>query len=262
MELWRRIEAGSPLLIDVPHAGTYLPPDMAARLTPEALALPDTDWHVDRLFSFAERIGAGFLAATHSRYVIDLNRDPEGRLLYPGSDNTELVPLTRFDWQPIYRDGQAPDNAEVAQRIETFWKPYHARLSADIDAIVKRFGHCVLLDGHSIPHSVPRFFEGRLPDLNLGSSEGKSAGPDFCDAAWRVLEGQGQYSSVRDGRFTGGHITRHYGRPEQGVHALQIEIVQDVYMDEAQPHDFAEEKAQNVISILERMAKALLAVRR
>ena len=260
MELWRRREAESPLLIDVPHAGIFVPPDISARLTPEALKLPDTDWHVNRLFDFADALGAGFLAATHSRYVIDLNRDPSGESLYPGSDNTELVPLTRFDFGPIYLEGKAPSPLEVAERIERFWKPYHQRLRADILDVVQRFGYCILIDGHSIPHQVPRFFPGTLPDLNLGTDSQRSAAPSVIEAAWAVLDQQDRFSKVMDGRFTGGYITRHYGQPRQNVHALQVEMVQSAYMDEQNPGDYAPCRAATLINVLKALALALSSV--
>lgn len=261
MELWRRREAGSPLLIDVPHAGTFVPPAILDRMAPEAARLPDTDWHVDRLFDFAASLNAGFLAATHSRYVVDLNRDPQGALLYPEANNTELVPVTRFDWQPVYKKGCDVTENEVTDRVQTYWRPYHERLKADIDAIKARFGYCVLLDGHSIPQRVPRFFEGALPDLNLGTAKGLSAAPSFIMAAWQAVSAPSRFSSVHDGRFTGGYITRHYGKPEEGVHALQIEIVQSAYMDEANPRNFDPALARDLTGVLSRLAEALLSVK-
>ncbi len=258
MDLWRRHEAQVPLLIDIPHAGTYVPSALQARFTDAARKLPDTDWHADKLFSFAEAMGVGLLAATHSRYVVDLNRDPGGLELYPGFDNTELVPLSRFDREPIYRPGQLPDAAEIAGRVETFWRPYHERLKADLEGILARFGRCILLDGHSIPAQVPRFFSGRLPDLNLGSAGGNSAGASIAKAAWSVLDGQPRFSSVQDGRFKGGFVTRHYGKPERNVHALQIEIVQDCYMDEENPERFDEERAAPLSGVLKSLVQTLL----
>lgn len=258
MELWRRREAQVPLLIDIPHAGTHVPPALQARFTEAARTLPDTDWHVDKLFSFAGEMGAGLLAATHSRYVIDLNRDPGGLELYPGFDNTELVPLSRFDRELIYRPGQFPDAAEIAERVRAYWRPYHERLRNDIEGILARFGHCILLDGHSIPAQVPRFFSGRLPDLNLGTSGGNSASPSIASAAWSVLENQPRFSRVQDGRFKGGFITRYYGKPERNVHALQIEIVQDCYMDEENPQGFDEGRAAALTGVLKSLVQTLI----
>jgi N-formylglutamate deformylase len=158
MELFVRVPARLPLLIDVPHAGTYVPDAIAARLQPAARSLPDTDWHVEKLYTFAAELGAGLFFATHSRYVVDLNRNPDGVALYPGADNTELCPLRTFDNQPIYLPGQEPDASERAARCERYFRPYHAALSADLAALRERFGYVILLDGHSIRAEVPRFF--------------------------------------------------------------------------------------------------------
>nr|CAX84194.1 N-formylglutamate amidohydrolase [uncultured bacterium] len=257
MDLWQRRIAQIPILIDVPHAGTHVPEDLLERFTPGAQALPDTDWHVDKLVAFSQKLGVGLLAATHSRYVVDLNRDPDGALLYPGIDNTELVPLSRFDNGPIYRHGQTPSAAEIAQRIETYWRPYHDRLKADIEEILEHFGQCLLLDCHSIPANVPRFFEGRLPDLNLGTADRKSASRTLIDEAWSVLESQDRFTRVQDGRFKGGYVTRHYGQPSRQVHALQIEIVQNCYMEEEAPHRFDAGRAASLIGVLENLVGAL-----
>ncbi len=248
----------TPLLISVPHAGTYVPDAIAARLTPEALAMPDTDWHVEKLYGFAAELGAGLLVATHSRYAVDLNRDPSGTPLYPGRDNTELVPLGTFASQPVYRKGQEPDKAEEAERVERYWRPYHAALASQLDAIVARHGIAVLWDGHSIPAEVPRLFEGRLPDLNLGSASGTSADPDLRDCARAALDGPGM-SLVVDGRFKGGYITRLYGRPEAKVHALQLEKATASYMDEAPPYRWDSGRAAPMVTRLRRAMGAVTA---
>jgi N-formylglutamate deformylase len=251
----------TPLLIDVPHAGTGLPEALARRMTREARRLADTDWHVGRLYEFALAKGAGRMEATQSRYVADLNRDPSGKQLYPGCDNTELVPARTFALEAIYEEGQEPDAAELERRQALYWRPYHERLAAEIEAVRTRFGYCVLLDAHSIPARVPRFFEGSLPVLNLGTADGQSCAASLADAAWNVLDGQNRWSRVLDGRFKGGYITRAYGRPEKGVHALQLEIVQDAYMDEANPLPFRLERAADLIALLGKLVDALLAWR-
>ncbi len=248
----------TPLLISVPHAGTYVTDAIARRLTPEAAAMPDTDWHVEKLYSFVGEIGAGLLVANHSRYAIDLNRDPTGTPLYPGADNTELVPLGTFARQPVYRDGQAPDAAEVSERVETFWKPYHAALATELSAIRARHGIAVLWDGHSIWSVVPRFFEGRLPDLNLGSASGTSADADLTSCARAALDGPGM-SLVVDGRFKGGYITRRYGKPADGVHALQLEKAMVAYMEEAPPYRWDAARAAPMVARLRRTMGAVLA---
>jgi N-formylglutamate amidohydrolase len=248
----------TPLLISVPHAGTFIPGDIAARMTPEALALPDTDWHVEKLYDFAPDMGAGLIVATHSRYVVDLNRDPSGKPLYPGADNSELVPLSTFASQPIYVAGQESDPAEIELRRVAYWEPYHARIAAELDRLHARFGVALLWDGHSIMSRVPRFFDGRLPDFNLGSVRGKSAAPALIAAAMEVLERADGFSSVLDGRFTGGYITRNYGRPDQGRHALQLEMAESAYLDERAPAGFDPARAAPLKSVLMRAVARLI----
>ncbi|WP_341703671.1 N-formylglutamate deformylase [Ferrovibrio sp.] len=248
----------TPLLIDVPHAGLGLSPGLDGRLTDAALALADTDWHVDKLYAFAAKAGAGLMVAAHSRYVVDLNRDPAGRALYPGADNTEICPTRGFDTAPLYRSGQEPDEAEVARRVDEYWRPYHARLAAELEAIRARHGFAILLDGHSIAAEVPRFFEGRLPDLNLGSNDGRSCAPALAALACDILGGQDRFSHVHNGRFKGGYITRQYGRPAEGLHALQLEIARDSYMHEDDHVRWDAGKAAPLIALLQRLVDGLL----
>jgi N-formylglutamate amidohydrolase len=249
----------TPVLISIPHAGTYIPAEMGARMTGEALDLPDTDWHVERLYDFATALGAGVILATHSRYVVDLNRDPAGKPLYSGADNTELVPLSTFARDAIYRPGLGPDEGEVAQRVARYWRPYHEKVTSELDALKQRFGVAVLWDAHSIPSLVPRFFSGRLPDLNLGSARGTSAAPDLVAAVMRTFESTNAFTSIVDGRFTGGYITRSFGRPQAGMHALQLELAQVAYMDEAPPYRFDAERAAPLKQLLERTMAAVAA---
>jgi N-formylglutamate deformylase len=256
------IERGdSPLVIDVPHAGTQVPPAIAARLTPAARAVPDTDWHVEKLLAFACRAGATLVVATHSRYVVDLNRDPNGAVLYPGADNTELCPTRTFTDEPIYIPGGAPDAAEVAARRSAYFDPYHQQLAAEIDRVRLQHGYAILLDGHSIRSRVARFFAGRLPDLNLGTADGASCAPSVQQAAALVLAGATEFSSVVNGRFKGGHVTRHYGSPAHSVHALQLEIAQSCYMDEAPPYPWDAARAGALAAVLERLVGVLSATR-
>src|SRR5215469_9562846 len=165
----------SPLLVSMPHIGTHIPLRLAENMTAAALALPDTDWHVDRLYDFLPALGASVLRATHSRYVIDLNRPPDGAVLYAGARNTELCPTSLFDDRPIYQEGQAPDSAAVAERRRAYWQPYHDRLAAELAAIKARHGYALLFDAHSIRSHVPRFFEGQLWDFNIGTGDGIAA---------------------------------------------------------------------------------------
>jgi N-formylglutamate amidohydrolase len=249
-------QGDSPLIVDVPHAGTHIPDAIALRLTDAARGVPDTDWHVDRLYAFSGVAGATVLAATHSRYVVDLNRDPTGAALYPGADNTELCPTRTFDDHPIY-DGTPPSEREILARRRTYFDPYHARLAAEIERIRDRHGYAVVLDGHSIRAEVPRFFGGHLPDLNLGTADGESCAPDIEALAAAVLGQSRGFSHVVNGRFKGGYVTRHFGQPARGVHALQLEIAQDCYMDEAAPSVYDPVRAQALSAVLERLVIAL-----
>jgi N-formylglutamate deformylase len=259
MELWHRHEGSTPLLIDVPHCGTYVPPELAADMTEEGRRLPDTDWHVDKLYDFAPRLGAGMLVATHSRYVADLNRDPLGVPLYPGADNTEVCPLRSFAGADIWSRGRAPDADEVARRVNAFWRPYHVQLSAEIVAITARHGFCVLLDAHSIRSVLPRFFSGTLPHLNIGTAKGQSCAPALATHAAAVLASADRFTHVVDGRFTGGYITRHYGQPGAGVHALQLEIALRSYLSEERPEAYEPARAGPLRTLLQRFVKSLLA---
>lgn len=254
-------QGDSPLVVSIPHCGTELAPDLARRLTDEALTLRDTDWHVPRLYDFAAGLGATVIAARFSRYVVDLNRPPDGESLYPGQATTGLCPTTLFDGSPLYQPRGEPDAAEVAARVETYWRPYHDALAAAIAAAKDRHGFALLYDAHSIRSRVPRLFEGRLPDFNLGTARGTS-----CDAALRdrlaavltaAVEADG-YTAVVDGRFVGGHITRAYGQPAQGVHAVQMELAQDAYMDEtAPPFAYRPAKANRLRPWLQRLLEAM-----
>jgi len=248
------------LVIDVPHAGTLLPPELEARMTTEAHALPDTDWHVEKLFAFARDAGATLMVATRSRYVVDLNRDPSGAALYPGADNSELCPARTFANESIYHRGAAPDDAEIAARRSAYFDPYHAALAAELERVRARHGYAILLDGHSIRGEVPRFFSGALPDLNLGTADGASCAPEVQAAAAGVLAAAGGFTRVVNGRFKGGYVTRHYGQPANRVHALQLEIAQRCYMDEAPPYVWDAARAAPLIGTLERLVSALLSL--
>jgi N-formylglutamate amidohydrolase len=258
-DIYRFTQGSTPLLISVPHCGTHIPDEIARRMTPDALALPDTDWHVDKLYDFAPALGAGLIAAAHSRYVVDLNRDPAGRPLYPGADNSELVPLLTFASQPIYKPGEEPGALEIEARREAYWQPYHAQLAQELDRLYRRFGFAVLWDGHSILSHVPRFFEGRLPDFNLGSAHGRSADPGLVARVMSVLGSAGGFTSILDGRFTGGYITRFYGRPDACIHALQLEMAECAYMDEHPPYPWDAARARPLQEVLKRAVAEVIA---
>jgi N-formylglutamate deformylase len=224
----------SPLIISVPHAGTAVPQDLAPRLTPMALDLPDTDWHVARLYDFAPDLGATMIVARYTRYLIDLNRPPDDAALYGAAAKTGLCPTQSFSGELLYRDGsERLTPAEIERRREQYWQPYHDALRTQLDNTKRRFGYALLLDAHSIRSTVPRLFSGRLPDVNVGTYEGRSCTPAINDALGAQLSATAHFSHVFDGRFKGGYITRHYGQPAKGQHALQIELAQSSYMDES-----------------------------
>lgn len=249
----------TPLLVSLPHVGTVIPAELQPRLQPRALATEDADWHLDRVYAFVRARGASLIVPRHARYVIDLNRPPENAPMYPGVNNTELCPTRFFTGEPLYREGQAPDAAEVVQRIESHWRPYHDALRGELERLRAAHGHAILFDGHSIKSELPWLFEGRLPDLNLGSADGASCAPSLRTALAEVLAAQSRYTQVVDGRFKGGHITRHYGRPGDGVHAVQLEMCWRCYMaDEAPPYAYDEARAAAVRPLLERLVDAML----
>ncbi|MFK3740319.1 N-formylglutamate deformylase [Massilia sp. TN1-12] len=247
-----------PLLVSMPHVGTDLPDDVAARLAPCALARADTDWHLAELYAFAEEMGASMLSARWSRYLIDLNRPPEDTNLYPGQDTTGLCPVDTFGKERLYRAGMEPGEAEVAQRLARYWHPYHAQLRAELDRLLALHGRVVLWDAHSIASRVPRFFEGRLPDLNFGTADGKSCSLQLEGAMIQAANAQDRFSFIFNGRFKGGHITRRYGDPAAGVHAIQLEMCQCLYMDEAPPFAYRPEVAAQVQPLLRHLLETAL----
>jgi N-formylglutamate amidohydrolase len=257
-KLFTLVPGSTPLLINVPHAGTYVPPELREGMTAVAQTVPDTDWHVHLLYQFALELGAGLMVATHSRYVVDLNRDPGDAVLYPGADNTELCPTRSFASEDLYLAGHKPDAQQIAQRRELYWAPYHQTLAATLAQIKARHGQAILLDGHSIRSQVPRFFAGQLPDLNLGTADGTSCGAALQSTAMRVLQSADGFSSICNGRFKGGYITRHYGRPGEGVQALQLEMAQSCYMDESAPYAWEPQRAKALIALLRRLLESLL----
>ena len=223
----------TPLLVSMPHTGTHIPLEIKKRLTAAGLAMPDTDWHLEKLYDFLDELGASVLVATHSRYVVDLNRPPDNANLYPGQDTTPLVPIDTFHKEPLYRRGAEPPEGEIAERVATYWRPYHAKLAEELERLREKFDYALLWDAHSIFSEVPRFFSGKLPDLNLGTADGRSCGPGIGEALFKKISA---YSGVLNGRFKGGYITRTYGDPANGVHAVQLELSEATYMHESPPY--------------------------
>lgn len=241
----------------MPHGGTLLGSDLARRLAPDAFPLADTDWHLDRLYDFLPALDATLICATHSRFHIDLNRPPDDRPLYPGQFNTGLCPVERSDGGAIYRPDAAPDAAEIARRRDTVWTPYHNALEAELERVRAVHGYALLWDAHSIPARVPRLFDGVLPDMNIGTAHGASAGPGAGEALLAAVPAP--YTSVLNGRFVGGYITRGHGRPGERIHAVQMELVRATYMDEAAPYRFRTDLAAQVRPALRRVMDAYLA---
>ncbi len=233
MEIVTLHRGHSPLIISCPHDGSFIPDAMAARMTARARVAPDTDWHISQLYEFArDELGASMLVPSHSRYVVDLNRPPDGIALYPGRRETGLVPTLRFDGEPVYRAGLEPDADEIQARVETYWRPYHDALTAEIARVHAKHGRVILWEAHSIRSVVPMFFDGRLSDLNIGTADGASASPALTARLRTVLDGQSRHTHVINGRFKGGYITRHYADPARGIEAVQLEMAQSCYMDE------------------------------
>jgi N-formylglutamate deformylase len=233
---------GGPLVISIPHLGTYIPPELVPAYTVEALAVADTDWHLDRIYDFADRLDATLLRARISRYVIDLNRPATGESLYPGMITTTLCPAETFRGESLYHEGREPDAQEVSRRVADYWRPYHRALRDELARLRERHPNILLWDAHSIASQLPRLFQGTLPDLNFGTSDGDSCHPDVVMGAVDPARQSG-FSWVLNGRFKGGFITRKYGNPHEGVHAIQLEMAQTLYMDERAPFGFIDDLA-------------------
>ncbi|HYM29195.1 MAG TPA: N-formylglutamate deformylase [Steroidobacteraceae bacterium] len=229
---WLNVQRGTaPLLLCMPHTGTNVPAAMESGLNSPWLSRKDTDWWIERLYDFAPRLGASVVHTTLSRTVIDANRDPSGASLYPGQATTELCPTTTFDGEPLYRAGRAPSAAEIAQRRRDYFEPYHAAVAAEIARLRELHGTLVVYDCHSIRSAVPRLFTGLLPHFNLGTFAGASCAPALT-ARIEALCDATEFTRVTNGRFKGGYTTRHYGRPHDGVHAVQMELACRGYLRE------------------------------
>jgi len=252
----------SPLLVSIPHLGTEIPEALRPHYDPRALAVEDADWHLDRLYDFLPSLGASVLQPRYSRYVIDLNRPPDDTPMYPGASNTELCPTRFFDGTALYAEGKAPLEEEKARRREQYWKPYHEALQAELSRIQQEHGFALLWDAHSIRSEIPWLFDGRLPDLNIGTADGASADASIAKAVVDAAAASPQYSHVLNGRFKGGYITRRYGRPADKVHAVQLEMCQCVYMQETPPYAYVEALARQVQPTLRAMVGVALAATR
>jgi formiminoglutamase len=252
-------EGTGPLILSMPHGGQELMPGLEQRLTETGRTLSDTDWWIERLYDFGEVLGASRVRTKMSRYVIDVNRDPSGVSLYPGQATTGLCPETTFDGVPLYKPGESPDQAEIAERRVRYFEPYHAALAAEIKRVRARHGLALLYDCHSIRSQVPRLFEGDLPTFNIGSNGGTACATELEEIAQEHCCAAEGYSTVVNGRFKGGWITRKYGRPKEGIHALQMELAQKAYMWESPPWTYDPDKADDLRAVLKPLLEALLA---
>lgn len=233
MDIYTLHRGTAPLLVSLPHEGTLVPEALIGRMTPTARGLPDTDWHVAKLYAFARELDASIIVPAYSRYVVDLNRPSDNGSLYPGQNTTGLCPIVQFSGEPIYQAGAEPDRDEIAARVARYWNTYHAGLAQEIARMRQTHERIVLWEGHSIRSVVPFLFDGRLPDFNLGTVDGASCAAALQKKLVAVLAAQCDYTHVANGRFKGGYITRHYGRPDDGIDAVQLELAQLNYMDEA-----------------------------
>jgi N-formylglutamate deformylase len=251
-------QGDGPLVISIPHAGTYIPDHIAAELTPAGRALIDTDWHVDRLYDSARELHVTLIVATHSRTVVDLNRGPGGERLYPGQAETGICPTETFAGLPLY-DRDPPDNEALAHRIATYWQPYHDVLRDALHRVRFQHGTARLLDAHSIRSEVPRLFADILPDLNFGTNNGAACTAALADRAVATTAGT-EFTQALNGRFRGGYITRHYGCPAEGIDAIQLELAQRTYMNEAAPGPYDAAQAAPLVAVLRRLVTELLSI--
>lgn len=245
----------SPLLLSIPHDGRVLPPAIAERMTACGREIPDTDWHVVRLYEFAQNLGFGVIAANYSRYVVDLNRSPADKALYDNQFVTGLCPQQTFSGEDIYLPGQSVGDDEREDRITKYWRPYHDKLASSLRETKERCGYALLWDAHSIPSNVPMLFDGELPELNFGTNGGRSCASDMIGAVIAEAEAAECLSMVLDGRFKGGYITRQYGRPSADVHSIQLELAQRCYMLE-RSCSFDDERASQLQIVLSKTLQA------
>ncbi len=238
-------QGASPLVLGLPHTGTEVPADIWDKLNENGQALADTDWHIHDLYAGLVE-GITTVRTRVHRYVIDANRDPAGVSLYPGQNTTTLVPTTDFDGKPIWREGQEPDEAEITRRRDAYHAPYHAALQAELERVKAIHGYAILYDCHSIRGDIPFLFEGRLPDFNTGTNLGTTCDPAIETMVVARCEAAEGYTSVLNGRFKGGWTTRHYGRPAEGLHAIQMELAQATYCQESPPWTYLPERADRL----------------
>ena len=249
-------EKSGPVILGQPHGGVFIPPELSSRLNDRGRTLADTDWHIHQLYE-GLLPEATVVQATFSRYMIDANRDPSGNSLYPGQNTTGLCPIIDFEGQPIYNAGEEPDETEIEQRRQTCHAAYHVALMEQIKRVRNQLGVVLLFDCHSIRSELPFLFEGQLPDLNLGTNNGATCATEIEQSAFDVCSAAEGYTSVLNGRFKGGWTTRHYGKPSEGIHAIQLEITQKNYMEEVAPWSFRSDLASGLRNQLKTLLTTL-----
>lgn len=242
-----------PLLISVPHAGTFVPEHIAQRFTLAGSHLADTDWHVHKLYDFARGLGASMLVANYSRYVVDLNRASDSSALYVSNPTSPVCPTRTFDGEQIYVAGGEPNDAEIASRIEQYWQPYHQRLADELAQMREQHGYALLWDAHSIASEVPSLFTGVLPEFNFGTRDDASCPRAIAEQLLNLVTTDGKFGAVLNGRWKGGYITLHYGRPDDRVYAVQLELSRRVYMDEAAGTGWDPNRAQSAATLISRL---------
>ena len=255
-----KVESGnSPLVLAQPHGGTWIPPGILNRLNPQGRAIADTDWHINRLYDgLVEDVTV--VSTTIHRYTIDANRGPSGQSLYPGQNTTGLCPVTTFDGAPIYKPGQEPSEDEIRQRQQQYHQPYHDALEQQLERVYQRHGYVLLYDCHSIRSLVPYLFEGKLADFNIGTNSGHSCSPDLESAVLTACVEENNFTHVLNGRFKGGWTTRHYGNPQAGYHAIQMELAQCNYMLEEAPWSYDTDRAEMLRASLQNILQRILTV--
>ncbi len=262
---WLEIQRGNaPLIVSMPHTGTEIPREIEQRLVSPWLARKDADWWIEKLYDFAPGLGATVVRTPISRTVIDVNRDPSGKSLYPGQTTTELCPTTTFDGEPLYRDGAGPTETEIAERRTRFFDPYHAALDTEIRRLRGKHDKIVLFEAHSIRSVVPRLFDGELPNFNIGTNSGASCAQELTKSI-ESLCAITEFSWTTNGRFKGGYTTRHYGQPADRVHAVQLELADRGYLDEPQlpspenwPTPYREARAAALRGVLKRVLQTCI----
>jgi N-formylglutamate deformylase len=229
---WLAVHHGdAPLIVSFPHTGTEIPAQIESRLVSPWLARKDADYWVDVLYDFAHDAGATTIRTALSRTVVDVNRDPSGASLYPGQTTTALCPLETFDGERLYKPDSEPDAAEIERRKQEYFAPYHHHLMSQAQRLRSKHDRIVIYDAHSIRSRVQRLFNGQLPQFNIGTNNGASCAAALTASVEKICAASA-FNAVTNGRFRGGWITRHYGKPENGVHALQMELAMRGYLDE------------------------------